>query len=42
MGTNYAQPNADLFSYCYETNFMSILQKSKRFDIIDKFKDKLI
>ena len=36
MGTNCAQLIADLFFYCYERNFMSNLQKSKRFDLIDK------
>ena len=30
---------ADLFLYCYESDFMSRLQKSKRFDLIDKFND---
>ena len=30
---------ADLFRYCYERDFMSNLQKPKRFDIIDKFND---
>ena len=30
---------ADLFLYCYEKNFMSNLQKSKRYDLIDKFND---
>ena len=37
MGTNCDQLIADLFLYCYERDFMSNLQKSKRFDIIDKF-----
>ena len=36
MDTNCAQLIADLFFYCYERNFMSNLQKSKRFDLIDK------
>ena len=39
MGTNCAPPIADLFLYCYERNFMSNLQESKRFDLIDKFND---
>ena len=29
----------DLFLYCYERDFMSDLQKSKRFDLIDMFND---
>ena len=33
MGTNCAQLIADLFLYCYERDFMSDLQKSKRFDL---------
>ena len=39
MGTNCAPLIADLFLYCYEKDFMSNLQKSKRFDLIDKFND---
>ena len=39
MGTNCAPLVADLFLYCYERDFMSNLQKSKRFDLIDKFND---
>ena len=39
MGTNCAPLRADLFLYCYERDFMSDLQKSKRFDLIDKFND---
>ena len=39
MGTNCAPLIADLFLYCYERDFMSKLQKSKRFDLIDKFND---
>ena len=39
MGTNFASLIAELFLYCYERNFMSNLQKSKRFDLIDKFND---
>ena len=39
MGTNCAPLIADLFLYCYERDFMSNLQKSKRFDLIGKFND---
>ena len=39
MGTNWAPLIADLFLYCYERDFMSNLNKSKRFDLIDKFND---
>ena len=39
MGTNFAPPIADLFLYCYERDFTSDLQKSKRFDLIDMFND---
>ena len=39
MGTNCAPLIADLFLYCYERDFMSDLQKSKRFDLIDMFND---
>ena len=39
MGTNCAPLIADLFLCCYERDFMSNLQKSKRFDLIDKFND---
>ena len=39
MYTNCAPLIADLFLYCYERDFMSDLQKSKRFDPIDKFND---
>ena len=39
MGTNCASLIADLFLYCYERDFISNLQKSKRFDLIDKFND---
>ena len=41
MGTNCAPLIADLFLYCYERDFMSNIQKSKRFDLIDKSKDTL-
>ena len=33
MGINCAPLIADLFLYCYERDFMSDLQKSKRFDL---------
>ena len=39
MGTNCDPLIADLFLYCYERDFMSALQKSKRFDLIDMFND---
>ena len=39
MGTNCAPLIADLFLYCYERDFMSDLQKSKRHDLIDMFND---
>ena len=39
MGTNCAPLIAVLFLYCYERDFMSDLQKSKRNDIIDMFND---
>ena len=39
VGSNYAPLIADLFRYCYERDFMSNLQKSKRFDLIEKFND---
>ena len=39
MGTNCAQRTANSLLYCYERDFMSNLQKSKRFDLIDKFND---
>ena len=39
MGTNCATLIADLFSYCYERDFMSDLHKSKRHDLIDMFND---
>ena len=40
MDTNCAPFIADLFLlYCYERDFISNLQKSKRFDLIDKFND---
>ena len=39
LGTNCAPLIADLFLYCYERDFMSDLQKSKRHDLIDMFND---
>ena len=39
MGTKCAQLISDLFLYCYERDFMANLQKSERFDLIDKFND---
>ena len=39
MGTNCPPLIADLFLYCYERDFMSNLQKSKRVDGIDTFND---
>ena len=39
MGTNCAPLISDLFLYCYEGDFMSNLQISKQFDLIDKFYD---
>ena len=40
MGNNCAPLIADdLILFCYERDFMSNLQKSKRFDLIDKFND---
>ena len=39
MGTFCAPFIADLFLYCYERDFMSNRQKSKRFDLIDTIND---
>ena len=39
MGTNCAPLIADLFLYCYESDFTSDLHKSKRHDLIDMFND---
>ena len=39
MGITCASLRADLFLYCYEREFMSNLQISKRFDLKDKFND---
>ena len=40
VGTNCAPLTADLFLYFYERDFMSNLQNSKRFDLIDNVKYK--
>ncbi len=37
MGTNCAPLIADLFLFCYEKNFMSRLNTSKQFDLIETF-----
>ena len=39
MGTNCAPLIADLFLFCYERDFMSILHKSKQYDLTDMFND---
>ena len=39
MGTNCAPLIADLFLFCYESDFMSYLHKSKRYNLIDMFND---
>ena len=39
LGTNCAPLIAYLFLYCYERDLMSVLQKSKCFDLIDMFND---
>ena len=39
MCTNYAPPIADVFLFCYERDFMSILLKSKQHDLIDMVND---
>ena len=39
MDTNCAPLIADLFLYCYERDFISNLQKSKQFYLIDRFND---
>ena len=39
LGTNCAPLIAESFLYCKEREFMSNLQKSKRFDLINKFND---
>ena len=37
MGTNCAPLIADLFLFCYKSDFMSLLHKSKQCDLIDTF-----
>ena len=37
MGTNCVPLVADLFLFCYESNFMKSLAKEKRYDMIDAF-----
>ena len=37
MGTNCAPLVADLFLFCYESDFMKSLTKEKRYDLIDVF-----
>ena len=39
MGTNCAPLIADLFLYCYQRDFMSGLNKSKRYDFIDMYNE---
>ena len=39
MGRNCAPLKVNLFSFCYESDFMSNLHKSKRNDLIDMFND---
>ena len=39
MGTKCGQCIADLFSNCYKKDFISNLQKIKRFHLKDKFND---
>ena len=39
MGTNCAPLIADLFLFCYERDFMSILHKSKQYALIGMFND---
>ena len=39
MGTNRAPLIEDLFSFCYERDFMSYLHKSKQYNFIDMFND---
>ena len=39
MGTNCAPIIEVLFLYCYERNFMSHLQKSQQYGLIDMFND---
>ena len=37
MGTNCAPLFTDLFLFCYEMDFMELLSKEKRYDMIDAF-----
>ena len=37
MGTNCSPLISDLFLYCYESDFMYNLHKSKTLDLVDKF-----
>ena len=37
MGTNCALLIADLFSFCYERDFMASLSRNKKADIIQAF-----
>ena len=39
MDTNFVPLISDLFTYCYVRDFLSDLQKSKRFDLIDMFNE---
>ena len=39
IGTNCAPLITDLFIYCYDCDFMSNIQQSKRFNLIDKSND---
>ena len=39
IGTNCAPLIADVFLYCYERDYISDLQKSKRFVLRDMFND---
>ena len=39
IGTNCAKRVAVLLLYCYESDFLSHLHKSKRYDLIDMFND---
>ena len=38
MGTNCAPLVADLFMFCYESDFMMTLSDDKKADVIDAFK----
>ena len=39
MGTNYAPLKADSFLFCFKRDFMSNLNTSKQYDLIDMFND---